>query len=162
MIVALAVLPSEKSTVVLPFAAPASTTWLLVRMKPSLRITNPEPVPTATGPLTLIVTTAGRLLAATSAMEPFGRAIEPAGAGGNGAAAPSLRPTRNAPAIPPNTAATIAIARAPATMAKTAPAPRPCRPLCSEELVITGEAPSKEGPTGGELWCTTGLPPGGG
>src|SRR5664279_2420536 len=89
MMVASALVPSEKSTVILPVAVAASTTWLLVRMYPSCRITNPEPVPVPEGPSTLIVTTLGRTLDAMSAMDPSGRTGEEAGAGGNDAEAAS-------------------------------------------------------------------------
>src|SRR5664279_5135169 len=78
MMVASALVPSEKSTVILPVAVAASTTWLLVRMYPSCRITNPEPVPVPEEPSTLIVTTLGRTLDAMSAMDPCGRTVEEA------------------------------------------------------------------------------------
>src|SRR5450631_2701365 len=87
-------------------------------------MTKPEPVPAPVGPSTLIVTTAGRILAAMLAMDPGGRATVPTGAGGRVVSPLSPRLTRNAPAIPPKRAATMAIATAPATMAEIAPALR--------------------------------------
>src|SRR5665647_1629253 len=162
MIVASALVPSEKSTVILPFAVAASTTWLLVRMYPPCRITNPEPVPVPEEPSTLIVTTLGRTLDAMSAMDPCGRTVEEAGAGGNDAEPPSPRLTRNAPATPPKRAATMAIASAPTRMTAIAPAPRPRKPVRSAEWAVTGLAATDGLSTGGALRCRNGLPVGGG
>src|SRR5450759_837058 len=107
-----------------------------------------------------MVTTLGRILDAMSAMDPLARTDEPTGAGGNDTSPPAARLIRNAPAMPPKRAATMAIASPPATIAVIAPAPRlrrPCEPWCSEECGVTGEA-AKVGPSGGGLGCRKGLP----
>ncbi|CAB4568175.1 unannotated protein [freshwater metagenome] len=66
-------LPSEVSTVILPLFAADSTTWLLVKIYPSLSRKKPEPVPDPPEPLTDIETTAGISLAASAAIEPGAR-----------------------------------------------------------------------------------------
>ena len=53
-----------------------------------MRRTNPEPVPSALDPLTLIVTTPGSAWAAMAAMEPFSRTVEPGTGTGSGAVPP--------------------------------------------------------------------------
>src|SRR6478735_1764565 len=82
--------PSENSTRMLPVAAAEDTTWLLVRMKPSLLITKPDPVPWPSAPLTLSVTTDGSALAAMPAIEPWGRLVDPGW--GTGSTPPEVRP----------------------------------------------------------------------
>src|SRR6478735_1142791 len=112
--------PSENSTRMLPVAAAEDTTWLLVRMKPSLLITKPDPVPWPSAPLTLSVTTDGRALAAMPAIEPWGRLVDPGWGTGSTPpeVVPLLRVAISAPAVPPSSAA---ISTAAASMA-TVPA----------------------------------------
>ena len=66
-------MPSEVSTVILPRLAADSTTWLFVKMKPSLSKKNPEPVPELPVPLTAMETTAGINRASSAAIEPGAR-----------------------------------------------------------------------------------------
>jgi hypothetical protein len=110
-----------------------------------------------------MVTTLGRLRDAISAMDPDGRGAVPAGAAGNDAGAPpSERLIRNAPAKPPKSAATMATARARATMAEIAPMPRLRRPVRGDGLTGTGDAVANGGSAVGGLLCRKGLPLGGG
>lgn len=71
---ALAVLPSLNDTVTEPPSAAASTTWLLVRMSPSLEMMMPVPLPPDSSPelspRTLICTVEGRTLDATASTSP--------------------------------------------------------------------------------------------
>ncbi len=62
-------LPSEKVAVSLPPCAALATTWLLVRMWPSLSKTKPVPVPSSPPPEERIVTTLGSALAAIPATD---------------------------------------------------------------------------------------------
>ena len=80
----------------------------------------------------------GTALAAMSAIEPAGRAADPAGAAGNDAVTASRRLMIKAPAMPPNRAATRTTMTPPATMAEVTPAPRPARPPPPEEGVLEG------------------------
>ena len=61
---------------ILPLCAAASTTWLLVNIKPSLSKKNPDPVPELPDPFTAIETTAGITLAARPAIESGALSIE--------------------------------------------------------------------------------------
>src|SRR5690242_1115369 len=72
MTCAFTVEPSLKPTVMLPPPEARATTWLLVRMLPSLDITMPEPDPDPWLPDTLIFTTEGSTVAATFSTEPLG------------------------------------------------------------------------------------------
>jgi hypothetical protein len=66
--------PSEKKTLTVPPSAAGATTWLLVRMCPSVRITTPEPVPCDVRPpdepTTCNVTTLGLMMAAAASTVP--------------------------------------------------------------------------------------------
>src|SRR5690349_15647762 len=68
---ALTVVPSLKLTVMLPPPEARATTWLLVRMLPSLDSTMPEPEPEPWLPETLIFTTEGSTVDATFSTEPL-------------------------------------------------------------------------------------------
>ena len=61
---------------IVPLLAAAATTWLLVKMKPSLSRKKPEPVPEPLNPFTAIDTTAGITRAASPAIESGARSIE--------------------------------------------------------------------------------------
>src|SRR5690349_12025472 len=71
MTCAFTVEPSLKPTVMLPPPEARATTWLLVRMLPSLDSTMPEPEPEPWLPETLIFTTEGSTVAATFSTEPL-------------------------------------------------------------------------------------------
>ena len=64
-----AVRPSWNETVSEPPSAASATTWLLVRMTPSLLRTMPDPVPLPAWPVNAIETTLGRTFAETASME---------------------------------------------------------------------------------------------
>jgi hypothetical protein len=55
--------------VIVPLLAADSTTWLFVKINPSLSKKNPEPVPEPADPFTEIETTAGITRAANAAIE---------------------------------------------------------------------------------------------
>ena len=65
-------MPSLKFTVIEPPLPASATTWLLVRMLPSLDSTMPEPEPAPLEPVTLILTTEGSTAAATFSTAPWG------------------------------------------------------------------------------------------
>ena len=65
-----AVVPSSKETRISPPLAATSTTWLLVRIRPSAVRMMPEPVPEPSAPDTSIWTTDGSTSAATDSTEP--------------------------------------------------------------------------------------------
>ncbi|CAM5227777.1 hypothetical protein SBADM41S_03049 [Streptomyces badius] len=67
-------MPSENVADSSPDSAAEATTWLLVRMWPSLSYTKPVPVPPSPSPpCASIVTTLGSAFAATPATVPAGR-----------------------------------------------------------------------------------------
>ena len=68
-ILADAVRPSWNDTVSEPPSAASATTWLFVRMTPSLLMTMPEPVPLPFWPVKAIETTLGRTFAETDSIE---------------------------------------------------------------------------------------------
>src|SRR4029079_8641432 len=57
--------PSLNETLSEPPLPASATTWLLVRILPSSLRMMPDPLPEPSGPLTLIITTAGRTFRAT-------------------------------------------------------------------------------------------------
>ena len=68
--VAFLVVPSLKFTVIDPLSPTPATTWLLVRMLPSLLSTMPEPDPAPDWPVTLTLTTEGSTALATFSTVP--------------------------------------------------------------------------------------------
>ena len=65
-----ALVPSEKSTLIVPPSPATSTTWLLVRIVPSSVRMMPEPDPDSPLPVTSILTTLGSTFWATDSTEP--------------------------------------------------------------------------------------------
>ena len=123
--VASAWLPSEKTTTIWPPSAASATTWLLVRIMPSSRSTNPEPEPSADADETSIETVLGSTLAATPATESEGRSWP--GPCATGMSAAARTPSRSAtwsPSSPPTTPTS----RQPSTSPIVARVPRPRRP----------------------------------
>src|SRR3954452_20023279 len=153
-----AVLPSLKFTVIVPPSPARETTWLLVRIVPSVRRMMPDPEPDPDWPETLILTTEGSTEAATFSTEPDGAAAAldartgPEAVTLLGVSLPCQASSRAAPPTP----AAPPTRSAPASTAAVTPPVRRTGVAVLEEVGcwngVRGRVSSKVGAAGAGYW----------